>query len=59
MAVGVLVEDHKKLVRDAKCLRETLGRTQCTLAAVQTRLQELKHDQTRVEAQLDILVWMK
>ena len=53
---GVPVVDHEKLVLEVKGLQETLGKTQCMLYAMTSRLQSMERVQTRSEAQLDLLI---
>ena len=53
---GVPVVDHEKLVLEVKGLQETLGKTQCMLDAMKSRLQAMERAQTRSEAQLDLLI---
>uniref|UniRef100_A0AAV1TYI6 Uncharacterized protein n=1 Tax=Peronospora matthiolae TaxID=2874970 RepID=A0AAV1TYI6_9STRA len=56
VAAGVPVEAHEKLVLEVKGLQEALGKSQCMLDAMQSRLQAMKQAQTRSEAQLDLLI---
>uniref|UniRef100_A0AAV1TJX2 Uncharacterized protein n=1 Tax=Peronospora matthiolae TaxID=2874970 RepID=A0AAV1TJX2_9STRA len=56
VAAGVPVEAHENVVLEVKGLQETLGKTQCMLAAMQIRLQAMEQAQTRSEAQLDLLI---
>uniref|UniRef100_A0AAV1T815 Uncharacterized protein n=1 Tax=Peronospora matthiolae TaxID=2874970 RepID=A0AAV1T815_9STRA len=56
VAVGVPVEAYEKLVFEVKGLQETLGKTQCMLDAMQSRLQAMEQAQTRSEAKLDLLI---
>uniref|UniRef100_A0AAV1TW54 Uncharacterized protein n=1 Tax=Peronospora matthiolae TaxID=2874970 RepID=A0AAV1TW54_9STRA len=69
VAVGVSSEIHAELVKKVEDLGETLGQTQNALCEVQSRLETLEGDcarlqmmesrQTRVEAQLDLLIRMQ
>ena len=54
--VGKPEDELEKLRHEVSCLRETLGKTQSALDATQARLQALELGQTRMEAQLDLLV---
>uniref|UniRef100_A0AAV1UXX5 Uncharacterized protein n=1 Tax=Peronospora matthiolae TaxID=2874970 RepID=A0AAV1UXX5_9STRA len=56
VAAGVPVEAHEKLVLEVKGLQEALGKSQCMLDAMQSRLQAIEQAQTRSEAQLDLLI---
>uniref|UniRef100_A0AAV1TRQ9 Uncharacterized protein n=2 Tax=Peronospora matthiolae TaxID=2874970 RepID=A0AAV1TRQ9_9STRA len=56
VAAGVPVEAHEKLVLEVRGLQEALGKSQCTLDAMQSRLQAMEQAQTRSEAQLDLLI---
>uniref|UniRef100_A0AAV1TMA3 Uncharacterized protein n=1 Tax=Peronospora matthiolae TaxID=2874970 RepID=A0AAV1TMA3_9STRA len=56
VAAGVPVEAHEKLVLEVKGLQEALGKSQCMLDAMQSRLQAMEQAQTRSEAQLDLLI---
>uniref|UniRef100_A0AAV1T260 Uncharacterized protein n=1 Tax=Peronospora matthiolae TaxID=2874970 RepID=A0AAV1T260_9STRA len=56
VAAGVSVEAHEKLVLEVKGLQEALGKSQCMLDAMQSRLQAMEQAQTRSEAQLDLLI---
>uniref|UniRef100_M4BFL0 Uncharacterized protein n=1 Tax=Hyaloperonospora arabidopsidis (strain Emoy2) TaxID=559515 RepID=M4BFL0_HYAAE len=53
---GVPVADHAKLVLEVRGLQETLGKTQCMLDAMASRIQAMERAQTRSEAQLDLLI---
>uniref|UniRef100_A0AAV1T817 Uncharacterized protein n=1 Tax=Peronospora matthiolae TaxID=2874970 RepID=A0AAV1T817_9STRA len=69
VAVGVSDESQDELVKKVEDLREILGQTQNTLGEARSRLATLEGDrarlqkmesrQTRVEAQLDLLIWMQ
>uniref|UniRef100_A0AAV1TXD0 Uncharacterized protein n=1 Tax=Peronospora matthiolae TaxID=2874970 RepID=A0AAV1TXD0_9STRA len=69
VAVGVSAESHAELVKKVEDLRETLGQTQNALGEARSRLATLEGDrarlqmmeslQTRVEAQLDLLIRMQ
>uniref|UniRef100_A0AAV1UT00 Uncharacterized protein n=1 Tax=Peronospora matthiolae TaxID=2874970 RepID=A0AAV1UT00_9STRA len=56
VAAGVPVEAHEKLVLEVKGLQEALGKSQCMLDAMQSRLQAMEQAKTRSEAQLDMLI---
>uniref|UniRef100_A0AAV1UMA8 Uncharacterized protein n=1 Tax=Peronospora matthiolae TaxID=2874970 RepID=A0AAV1UMA8_9STRA len=56
VVAGVPVEAHEKLVLEVKDLQEALGKSQCMLDAMQSRLQAMEQAQTRSEAQLDLLI---
>ena len=53
---GVPVADYEKSVLEVKGLQETLGKIQCMLDAMTSRLQAMERAQTRSETQLDLLV---
>uniref|UniRef100_A0AAV1UXM2 Uncharacterized protein n=1 Tax=Peronospora matthiolae TaxID=2874970 RepID=A0AAV1UXM2_9STRA len=55
VAAGVPVEAHEKLVLEVKGPQEALGKSQCMLDAMQSRLQAMEQAQNRSEAQLDLL----
>ena len=59
VAVGVSAAAHESLVHEVNSLRETLGRTQRTIDAVQARLSTFETIQTRTEVQLDLLIQMQ
>ena len=59
MGVGVPKEEHEKVLLELNGLRETLGKTQSALDATQARVQTLESGRTRMEAQLDLLIWMQ
>uniref|UniRef100_A0AAV1UKF2 Uncharacterized protein n=1 Tax=Peronospora matthiolae TaxID=2874970 RepID=A0AAV1UKF2_9STRA len=56
VAAGLPVEAHEKLVLEVEGLQEALGKSQCMLDAIQSRLQAMEQAQTRSEAQLDLLI---
>uniref|UniRef100_A0AAV1TNU5 Uncharacterized protein n=1 Tax=Peronospora matthiolae TaxID=2874970 RepID=A0AAV1TNU5_9STRA len=56
VAAGGPVEAHEKLVLEVKGLQEALGKSQCMLDAMQSRLQAMEQAQTRSEAQFDLLI---
>ena len=66
LVVGVSKEEHEKVLLELSGLRETLGKTQSALDAMQSRVQALELDQarvrtlmlslSRVEGQLDLLI---
>ena len=56
--VGVPQEDHEKVLLELSALRDTLGKTQSGLDASQTQIKALKLGHTRMEAQIDILIWI-
>ena len=56
VAVGVSAADHVNLVQEVNSLRETLGQTQRMNDALQDRVKALETSQTRMEAQLDLLI---
>ena len=56
--VGVPQEDHEKVLLELSALRDTLGKTQSGLDASQTQIKALKLSHTRMEAQIDILIWI-
>uniref|UniRef100_A0AAV1UHQ5 Uncharacterized protein n=1 Tax=Peronospora matthiolae TaxID=2874970 RepID=A0AAV1UHQ5_9STRA len=56
VAPGVPVEANEKLVLEVKGLQESLGKSQCMLDAMQSRLQAMEQAQTRSEAQLDLQI---
>ena len=58
-AVGVSAVTHEDLVQEVNSLRETLDQNQRTLDAIQARLSTFKTNQTRTEAQLDLLTRMQ
>ena len=53
---GVPVADHEKFFLEVKGIQETLGKTQCMMNAMKSRLQAMERAQTRSEAQLDLLI---
>uniref|UniRef100_M4BF53 Uncharacterized protein n=1 Tax=Hyaloperonospora arabidopsidis (strain Emoy2) TaxID=559515 RepID=M4BF53_HYAAE len=57
--VGVLKQEHEKVLLELSGLRETLGKTQSALDATQACIQALESGHTRMEAQLDLLIWMQ
>ena len=57
--VGKPEDELEKLRHEVSCLRETLGKTQSALDATQARLQAMELGQTRMEAQLDLLIRMQ
>ncbi|CAI5712943.1 unnamed protein product [Hyaloperonospora brassicae] len=59
MAVGVPKKEHEKVLRELSGLRETLGKTQNELGAMQARVQALELALARVDGQLDLLVRMQ
>ena len=59
MVVGVPKEEHEKVLRELSGLRETLGKTQSALDAMQARVQALELALARVDGQLDLLVRMQ
>uniref|UniRef100_A0AAV1VPC2 Uncharacterized protein n=1 Tax=Peronospora matthiolae TaxID=2874970 RepID=A0AAV1VPC2_9STRA len=56
VAAGVPVDAHEKLVFEVEGLQEALGKSQCMLDAMQSRLQAMEQAQTRSEAQWDLLI---
>ena len=50
---------HEDLVQEVNSFRETLGQTQRTHDAIQARLSTFETNQTRTEAQLDLLIRMQ
>uniref|UniRef100_A0AAV1V0L5 Uncharacterized protein n=1 Tax=Peronospora matthiolae TaxID=2874970 RepID=A0AAV1V0L5_9STRA len=56
VAAGVPVEAHEKLVLEVSGLQEALGKSQCMMDAMQSRLQAMEQAQTQSEAQLDLLI---
>ena len=56
VVVGIAKEEHEKMLLDLSGLRKRLGKTQSALDATQFRVYALESVQTRLEAQLDLLV---
>uniref|UniRef100_A0AAV1TFS4 Uncharacterized protein n=1 Tax=Peronospora matthiolae TaxID=2874970 RepID=A0AAV1TFS4_9STRA len=56
VAAGVPIRAHEKLVFKVKGLQEALGKSQCMLDVIQSRLRAMEQAQTRSEAQLDLLI---
>ena len=56
VVVGVPKKKHEKVLLEVSGLRATLGNTQRSLDATQARVQALELGQTRMEAQLDLLI---
>ena len=52
-------EEHEKVLPELSGLREILGKTQSELDATQARVHALKSGHNRMEAQLDLLIWMQ
>ena len=69
MLIGVPNEEHEKVLLELSCLRETLGKTQSALDAIQARVKALGLGQARVQTlelalarvdgQLDLLFRMQ
>ena len=57
--VGKPKDELEELRREVICLRETLGKTKNVLDETQARLLTLELGQTRIEAQLDLLIRIK
>ena len=53
---SVSAAEHAELVQEVNSLRETLGQTQRMNDALQDRVKALEMSQTRMEAQLDLLI---
>ena len=58
-AVSVSAAAHGDLVQEVNSLCETLSQTQRKLDAMQARLSPFETNQTRTEAQLDLLIRMQ
>ncbi|CAI5714208.1 unnamed protein product [Hyaloperonospora brassicae] len=59
VVVGVPKKEHEKVLLELSGLRETLGKTQNELGAMQARVQALELALARVDGQLNLLAQMQ